>query len=182
MPRILPRRYRWTVEHWEHCYRTWNGARAPGGRPIWREHCRTRSTPPHALLAADGYRIPFPRLVRRSDAYENTVEVVTEIWLDVDPDSVVEPSSDGGEIDPAEIEAYNYSVDINLRGRGSMSLLSWTDFISHPRAGLAPTAAGIGVSMAIPSGMAATDHFSSDLRNGRRVEYFVLLQDPDGSW
>lgn len=182
MPRILRRRYRWTIEHWEHCIRTWDGARAPGGRPIWREHCTMRSTPRRFLRAADGYDIPFPRRILRSDAYENAAEVVADVWLDVDSDVEIEPSSDGGEIDPAEIEAYDYSVDISLRSHGSMSIINWTDLVSHPHAGAAASAAGYGVSMTMPSAMAGEDNFSEDLPNGRRVEFSVLMPDADGSW
>jgi len=182
MSRILPRRYRWTVEHWEHCIRTTDGARSPRGRPIWREYCATRSTPPRSLRAADGYRIPFPRRIRRSDAYENAAEVVVEVWIEVDAESEIEPSADGGEIDPSEIEHYDYSVNINLRNHGSMSLLTWPDLVSHPHAGLPASAAGIGVSMTRPSAMGGEDHFFEDLPNGRRVEFFMLTPDADGSW
>lgn len=182
MPRILPRRYQWTIEHWEHCIRTEHGVRSAGTRPVWREYCATRSTPPRSLQAADGYSIPFPRRTRRSDDYENATEVVAEVWLDVDSDTEIEPSADGGEIDPAEIESYNYSVTINLRSHESMSLLSWPDLVSHPHAGLPATGAGIGVSMTRPSAMGGQHHFFEDLPNGRHVEFFVLAPDADGSW
>jgi hypothetical protein len=181
MARILPRRHRWTIEHWDHCVRTWDGVRSSRGRPIWREHCSARSTPPPGLQAADGYRISFPRRIRRSDAYENAIEVIADVWLDTGAESDVEPGFDG-EIDPAEISGYNYSVDVNIRSADSMSLVSWRDLVSHPRVGLEVSVAGQLASAALPSGMAAEQRFSVDLPNDRRVEFSVLLPDTDGSW
>jgi hypothetical protein len=132
-------------------------------------------------VAADGYRIPFPPRIRRSDAYENAVEIIADVWLETGEETDMEPTSDG-EIDPAEILNYNYSVDVILSSADSMSLVSWRDLISHPRAGLEVTVAGQLASAAVPSGMAGEQQFSMDLPNDRRVAFSVLLPDADGSW
>lgn len=183
MPLILPRRHRWTVEHRERCVRMSTGRRDHRRRPIWTEHCRTLSTAPHTLMAADGYRIPFPRRVRRHEAYRNAEEVTAEVYLQIDAEAEVEShSAGGGEIDPAEIEDYDYFVQINIRNRSFWRPVSWTDLVSHPHAGAPASVAGVGVSMATPSGMARVWEFSQDLPNGREVSFEIWLPDPDGSW
>jgi hypothetical protein len=178
MPLVLPRRYGWTVEHWQRCVRIDTLRRDYRRRPIWAEHCRTLSTAPPNLMAADGCRIPFPRRVRRHEAYRNADEVTAVVYLDVDAEADTEPQAAGDH----EIEAYDYLVQINIRNRSFWRPVSWTDLVSHPHAGLPASAAGVGVSMATPSGMARTWEFSQELSNGREVSFEIWLPDPDGSW
>ncbi len=181
MARMMHRQIRWDIERWDRCVRTWSGSRDSIRRPVWREQCRTMSTLPSPLLAADGCEIPFPRDVRRSEAYRNASEIIADIWLYIPDDADAEPHIDG-EIDPAELSDYDYEVLIQVRRESTWLPFSCTDLISHPRAGVHATGAGVAASVATPSSMGGETHFSEVLPNGRTVRYSVLWPDSDGSW
>ncbi len=181
MAKMLQRQIQWRAENWDHCVRSWSGARNSMRRPIWREHCRTLSTSPPPLIAADGYEIFFPRVIRRSEAYRVADEVAVDIWLDVPSEARPEPDIDG-EIDPAELLHYDYDVSINIRTNSSWFPFSRTDLISHHRVCAYATGAGIAASVVTPSCMGGKIHFSIELPNGRTARYTVLPPVGDGSW